>query len=85
MDFNQRLTGILPKETQDAGVKVIGLEDHETMTYGIVQGFRVDFKTLSIAKAKRLIRKGAKFLVIAEAEPKNKNKKTTGSNTNGAS
>lgn len=56
MPQNKRLTGLLSKAAQDAGIKVVGLEDHETLTAGIIQGIEVDFKGLSLAKSKRIIK-----------------------------
>lgn len=50
---NERLQKTLPEETQ-AVVTVIGLEDHETMTHGVIQGVEVDFKTLTKVRATRI-------------------------------
>lgn len=67
---NERLTKLLPEDTQKE-VNVVGLEDHENTTRIGVGNFTVDFKTLSLAKAKKLIRNGFPFLELKDGKAKN--------------
>lgn len=77
MELNTRLTGLLPQtvgtesaQRDGAGkaYEVIGLDDHEVTTKIGLKKWTVDFKTLSAAQAKRLVRDGFPYLRL-----KNKN------------
>ncbi len=61
--INKRLTGLLPKETQAEGFKVVGLEEHDTFKKGIIEGKNVDFEKLTVGRANRFMKNNVKFLV----------------------